>query len=258
MLVESLLSDRFETSLDDTVALVIGGTRTVGEGITRMLLKCGASVVVSSHDREQLRALKNRIAPADQDHLLCVSANASKQIGAQEVRRTIDRDFEGQLDLVVAAVDNEDRGRTLKDLKLDTWNRLIDRHLTSHLVLAKTFLPLLQNGGQYLVIGRTAGQDSSLGTGPLSAIEAAKRALARSLAAEEEGSGATVTELVLGPLWPPDQENEHDGGITAEEVGLFVASLVETSSQEDIGDTIHLSNRMGLMEELQKLPIFDS
>jgi NAD(P)-dependent dehydrogenase (short-subunit alcohol dehydrogenase family) len=257
MLVESLLSDRSQTSLDDAVALVVGGTGAVGDGITRMLLKCGASVVVPSHDREQLQALKDRIAPAEQDHLLCVPANASKQIGALEVRRTIDQHFEGPLDLVVAAVEKEDRGRTLKDLKLDAWNRLIERHLTSHLVLARTFLPLLHDEGRYLMIGRTDEQDSSLGTGPLSAIEAAKGVLARSLAAEEGESGPNVTELTLGSLWPRDREDEHDGGITAEEIGLFVACLMETG-QEDIGGRIHLGTRMHLMEELQKLPIFNS
>jgi NAD(P)-dependent dehydrogenase (short-subunit alcohol dehydrogenase family) len=255
--MEPLLSDRFQTSLDDTVALVVGGTRTVGEGITRMLLKCGASVVVPSHDREQLQALRGRLAPADQERLVCVPANALKAIGAQEIRRTIDRHFDGPLDLVVAAVDDEDRGRALQDLTLDSWNRLVDRHLTGHLVLARTVLPLLHEEGRYLMIGRTDGQDVASGTGPLSAIEAAKMVLARSLATEEGESGADVTELVLGPLFHPDQEGERDGGITAEEVGLFVTCLMEMSGQEEIGKTIRLGTRRHLMEELQKLPIFD-
>ena len=223
-----------------------------------MLLKCGASVVVPSHNREHWQALTERIVPDDHERLIGIPANATKRIGAQEVRRTISRRFDGQLDLVVAAVDSRVPGPALKDLELDSWNQLVERHLTSHLVLAQTFLPLLRRGGRYLIIGRATGQGLSFGTGPLPAIEAAKMVLARTLAVEEEEGGANVTELVLERVGPSDREEDSDGWISVEEIGLFVACLMEVSSQEDLGQTIHLGNRMHLMEELQGLPIFDA
>jgi len=236
-------SGRVRGALEGRVALVAGGAGEVGEGVVRMLLGAGATVVVPSRSWERLEALAARLEPGLRARLEAHELAVGTPEGAAELRRRIEP--RGRLDLVVASLGGWWRGGPLTEVSLDTWRRILDDNLTCHFVVARTFLPLVvASGGSYVLVNGAASRIPVAGSGPVSVAASAQIMLKDVLVAETRGTAARVCTLVIDT--PVRTRSRPDGGpewLSAEEVGELVLWVSSASGVEAAGANVPLDRR---------------
>ena len=160
--------------LTGKTAVVTGGVRGVGAGISRALLDAGADVVaVARREPETLPEAGGRTATF-------ASLDARDADAVQEFADGLDR-----ADILV----NNAGGapfRPIADGPLRTHIKIIELNLTTALIMARALRPkLLESGGGSVVnIGSVSGMRPSPGTAAYGAAKAGMQSLTQSLAVE--------------------------------------------------------------------------
>ena len=228
--------------LAGTVALVAGGAGGVGEGIVRGLLDAGADVVVPSRDPDRLDALAERLGRPPALH--GVRGDVGDPDGAAAVRDEV-RERYGRLDAVVASVGGWWQGADVVDAELDVWERLWRNNVRTHVVIARTFVPLLRErpAASYLVVNGDAAESPVAGAGPTASAAAAQLMAARTLAAELAETSVRVNVLLLGPVATRHRAEAPADWLTADEVGRFAAHLAGPGGAMVSGSVIRLPRR---------------
>lgn len=229
--------------LDGKTALIAGGTGGVGEGIVRTFLNEGATVVVPSRSDDRLQQLVDQLDNSATEHLMPIVGDFSDTEAAEELRHQILNKV-GQLDAVVASLNgrwNEDV--PLVKTSLDDWRRMIDSNLTAHFIAAKTFLPVLDRGSSYTLIGGGAALKAMPNYGPVCIPAAAEVMLTQVLIEEMKGSGVRINEVILNSyiLTRERDGTGHPEWITADEVGRYTAWLASDEASMVSGTIIHLN-----------------
>jgi 3-oxoacyl-[acyl-carrier protein] reductase len=181
--------------LDGKTALVTGGTRGIGAGISRSLALSGARVMAcyrSDHAAaEKLRSDvdgtgSHQVLPADVTDPAAV-AGLAERIGAEF----------GSLDVLVhcaGAISHV----PVAELEPAEWHRVLDTNLTAAFLLVHALLPKLSDGASVVLIGSGS---ASVGV-PLRAHYTAAKAglvgLARSLSKEVGARGIRVNVVASG------------------------------------------------------------
>jgi 3-oxoacyl-[acyl-carrier protein] reductase len=139
--------------LDSKIALIAGGTGSVGEGIVRAFLKQGATVVIPSRTAERLEQLRGYLGELAKDRFIPVTGDMSETETAERLRDEVLNKV-GRLDAVVASLNGRwNENLPLIKVSLADWRRMLDSNLTSHFIAARTFLPVLERGSSYTLIG---------------------------------------------------------------------------------------------------------
>ena len=175
--------------LEGRTAVVTGGARGVGAGISRAFLEAGADVVaVARREPESLPEAGGRTARF-------VSLDARDADAAQA--------FADGLERVDVLVNNAGGGPflPLTDGALRTHVKIIELNLTSALIMSRVLQPrMLEGGGGSVVnIGSVSGVRPSPGTSAYGAAKAGLHSLTRSLAVEW-APHVRVNTLVLGMI----------------------------------------------------------
>ena len=134
--------------LSKRVALVLGGSRGIGAGITETLCAAGAAVVFTYWDRPEFQAAREALLQrlADQGGAVqAVSANAcDAQQTAAVVRDVVAR--HGRIDYLVCVV-----GQTLQrdpaEITDDSWRQFIDLNLSAAFYGVRAVLPHMERAG---------------------------------------------------------------------------------------------------------------
>lgn len=235
------------TDLSGRVALVAGGAGAVGEGIVRGFLRAGATVIVPSRTADRLLTLRDRLAgrPGDRGgRLLTVEGDVGTVDGAARVRdRALDES--GRLDAVVASVGGWWQGPPLVEVDPETWRRVLDANLTTHFLLARTFLPVLREraGASYLAITGDAADHPTKGASLVSVAASGLLAMVRSLALELADTPVRVNALYLGPLITRNRPEGPAEWLTADEVGAYAAHLASDEGAMVSGSVVPLLRR---------------
>jgi NAD(P)-dependent dehydrogenase (short-subunit alcohol dehydrogenase family) len=240
------------SNLEGKITLVAGGAGEVGEGVVKALLERGATVVVTSRDKEKLAALRGRTGGPERDRLLTFAGEIGILEGAESIRDTVLDRF-GGLDVVVASIGRWWQGAPLTGVSLDTWNTILRNNLTSHFIVARTFLPVLADrpGSSYVFINGDACDVPVPNSGPISIVAAAQLMMKDVVAAELGGQGARVNSLVIGtPVVTRSRKKVEPGWLTAGEIGRYVAYLASSDASHVNGESIHFNDR----GQLEKLP----
>lgn len=225
--------------MSDRTVLVAGGAGAVGEGVVERFLAADWRVIVPSRSQARLDAQRDRLGtPENLTGLLGDVGNAN---GASAMRDLLKA--EGvRLNAVVASIGGWRSGPLLVDTPLDDWGAVLEGNLTSHLVVAQAFLPMLPPGSAYtMVVGDTA-EAPVRGAGPVSVAAAGVLMLSRSLALESTGKGVRVNALVLGPVKTRRAAGRYDW-ITSDEVGETALWLSSPAGRGVSGAAIHMLNR---------------
>ncbi|MFI0989508.1 SDR family oxidoreductase [Streptomyces exfoliatus] len=180
------------TDLSGSVAVVTGGTRGVGAGITRALLEAGAEVVTC--------ARRPPDTPVEADgrtaRFLPVDLRDPAAVGDFFARV---RDDHGRLDLLV----NNAGGtpyRMLGDGGAERQARVVELNLLAPLTASLAAYEVMRHqsgGGAIVMIGSVSGTRPSPGTAAYGAAKAGLDSLARSMAVEW-APRIRVNTLVLG------------------------------------------------------------
>lgn len=230
--------------LEGKITLIAGGTGGVGEGITQAFVKEGATVVVASRKKENLEKLRDSIVASTERFVPIVGDMSDTDSADILLNQVLDK--VGRLDAVVASLNGRwNENIPLTKTSLDDWKRMLDSNLTSHFIAARTFLPVLQRGSTYTLIGGGAADKAIPNYGLVCIPAAAEIMLTNMLIEENKGSGVRINEVVLNSLIAT-RERPNDGHpewLTADEVGRYTAWLASDEASMVTGSIIRLYQR---------------
>jgi 3-oxoacyl-[acyl-carrier protein] reductase len=160
-------------SLSGKQALVTGAGRGIGREIALVLARAGAKVALASRTEAELLAVAGEIE-ADGGTAVVHAADIADEKSVQALARALATEW-GYLDVLVNNAATFAR-RTLADLSLDDWNRVIATNLTGSFLVTRETLPLMRKakGGTIVFLSSTAGKR---GYGEGSAYAASKHGL---------------------------------------------------------------------------------
>ncbi|MGH3319611.1 MAG: SDR family oxidoreductase [Streptosporangiaceae bacterium] len=228
--------------LNGRVALVAGGAGAVGEGVVRSFLDAGATVVVPSRSEERLRSLRERVG--DDKRLMTLVGDVGDPTGAEDVRGRVLEETK-RVDAVVASVGGWWQGPRLTGVDMETWRRVLDNNLTTHFVLARTFLPVLRerSGTAYLVIVGDAADHPVDGASLVSVSASGVLGMFRALSAEMADTPVRLNALYLGPLRTRARPDGDPTWLSADEVGAYAAYLASGEGAMVSGSVVPLLSR---------------
>lgn len=221
--------------------LVAGGAGEVGEGIVRQLLSRGHRVLVQSRRLKKIQELAERLG--NPEDLIAIAGDIQTERDMESLQDAIG-ETGYELDGVVASIGSWWSGPNLVDLDLLTYQHVMNERLTTHFLIAKAFLADLQDraGASYLFIHSAAGYIPIPGSGPVSIAGAAQAMMKDVFAKELEGKAVRVNQLtMMGSIGTRSHPNPDPEGLTNDDVGRYVAYLVEADSVR--GETIKFSHR---------------
>lgn len=185
------------TDLTGRVCLVTGGGRGIGAASARALARAGATVVLSSRDRERLELAAAEIVGAG-GRAEVLPCDLSGESAAALVDETVER--HGRLDVLVHAAGNQIRKPTA-EFTLADWDAVMDVHLRAGFVLAQTAARHMVARGSGAVVFVGSMTSERLGHPSTVAYAAAKSGLlglARTLAVEYAADGVRVNTVLPG------------------------------------------------------------
>lgn len=191
--------------LKGRVALVTGGGRDVGAGISKMLAASGATVAVNYHgSKADAEAVVSDIEKAG-GNAKAYQADVSDANVVKQLVANIQSDF-GGLDILVNNAGLVFRKR-FSETTVEDWQKQINTCLYGALNCCHSAGPLLEASGRGRIIS-IMGDSSRVGESGLALAAAARAgtiALMKSLAREWGRSGVTANSLALGLI-----ETAHD------------------------------------------------
>ncbi len=227
--------------LSGRTVVVVGGTGGVGEGVVRTLVNDGATVIATGRDAGRLAALRERVEIEDDaGSLLTEVLDTEAELDTQVARITAQH---GKLDGVILSVASwGEQGRKPALALTDReWDSLIDSNLTSIFRLLRAFVPALKPTGMLAHLNGLSADLPFPGAAGVALSAAATKSLTRTIAAELNGRGPRIYQVILGVVRTrARQEAGVDDlhWIDGEEIGAHLAGLVSGTSPLG-GTTVH-------------------
>lgn len=185
-----------EIRLDDRRVLVTGAARGLGESFARALVAAGARVVISDVLHERGQALAAELGEAAHYVPLDLLDGDSIRAGVDAAAQAL-----GGLDGLInnAAITNSG-GKTMDELSVDTWDRVMDVNVRGTWLVTAAARPHLAASGSGRVVN--IASDTALWGAPRLLAYAASKgaviAMTRSLAREMGTDGTTVNAIAPG------------------------------------------------------------
>lgn len=192
--------------LQNRVAVVTGAGQGVGEGIARRLASQGARVVIAARRAATGEPVAEAIR-RDGGEAMCIVTDVAESASIQVcVEKTVDQ-F-GRLDIMVHNAFTGGRPHRLEDADLDVhweamsrtavWASLVCAQASYEHLVASSARPPGTGGGRLILVTSPSGVEGSANIPLYSAVKAAQRSIAKSLAREWGPHGVTVN--CLGPV----------------------------------------------------------
>lgn len=185
--------------LEGRVAVVTGGTRGIGKGISLALAKAGADVAaIYRRDEEAAKETVREIESLSRKSL-AISADVSDH---ESVKQAIEKTIEtfGKIDILINNAGIASRGNSVFDTDLKELKRVIDTHVFGSYYFTQAVLPVMrqQPRGDIIFISSVAAESLMANGGPYNMAKAAMEALAMTLAKEEMPNGIRVNVIRPG------------------------------------------------------------
>jgi NAD(P)-dependent dehydrogenase (short-subunit alcohol dehydrogenase family) len=180
-------------SMQNKVALVVGGAKGIGLATAQALAAAGASVVLTGRREAELLAAAEKIGPSAQG----VAADAASQADLERVVDAVRRRH-GRIDALVLNAGLSEPA-TIAEATAEHFDRHFAVNVRGALFGIQAALPVLGEGASVVLIGSIA---DAMGVTPFStyaATKAALRSYARSWAAELAPRRIRVNVVAPGP-----------------------------------------------------------
>jgi NAD(P)-dependent dehydrogenase (short-subunit alcohol dehydrogenase family) len=166
--------------LQDRVALVSGGSRGIGAGITRTLCKAGCFTLFTHTGNPKQKKRVDSLL----DEIRAFGGEAREipldALDAEGTRKQVDALVEekGHIDILVLNV-GKNRERLVEDMTDEGWKRFIDLNLSSAYFGIRAVIPhmLQQSHGRIILIGSSAAFDGGGGAIDYAAAKAGMRGM---------------------------------------------------------------------------------
>lgn len=231
-----------KTSLQGKVAVVTGGSRGIGRGISLYLAEAGADVAVNYRKEagaaeEVVTAIRNMGRRA-----MAFQADVGEFDRLKEMARRTKDEF-GKIDILVANAGRTCQVATIVDMTLDNWEKVLHTNLSGVVYTIKAFVPYIRDKGGSVVLISSIEADAAIPEhAPYAVSKAGVSMLGRILAKEEAQYGIRVN--IVAP-----------GLIDTSMGGLLIKSLGDERAQHMLNSEI-LLKRMGQPSEMAALVAF--
>ena len=186
-------------SLKGRVAIVTGGGRGIGKGISLALAEAGADIaVIYRRDEEAAKETVKKIE-AFSRKAAAIRADAADYESVKEaVTKTVET-F-GKIDILVNNAGIASRGNSVLDTDVSELKRVIDTHVYGSFYFSKSVLPVMrqQPRGDIIFISSVGAELLNAYGSPYNMAKAAMEALAMTLAKEEKPNGIRVNVIRPG------------------------------------------------------------
>ena len=186
--------------LKGRVAFVTGGASGIGLGLSRMLVRCGARVVIASRNEENIKAAQAEIEAEGGEALAIRLDVRDYDSVAAAVDQTVAR-F-GGLDIMIANAAGNFVAPTA-EMSPNAWRTVIDIDLngTFHCCrAAHGALAASPHGGRIIAISTMRALEGWPGCGHAGAAKAGVMSLMRTLASEWGPDGIRCNTVAPGPI----------------------------------------------------------
>ena len=219
-------------SRHDTVAglkvLITGSSSGIGRATAELLLQRGAAVVGIARDHAKFAPDSERYEPVTLD-LSNLDATATALDDLARAHQD-----------VAAVISNAGAGRfgALEQFSALQIRHDIDLNLTSHLLLARSFIPVLKrrNGGDLIIIGSAAALRGARKGSVYCAAKFGLRGAAQALADECSRRGVRVTLVNPGFVRTPffdaldfEPADEPGSALTPEDIAAKLLEILESA-----------------------------
>jgi 3-oxoacyl-[acyl-carrier protein] reductase len=214
-------------------ALVTGGSRGIGRAIVLDLARSGASVAaVFQRPSEAVESLSAELKTIGGDSYTA-QADVSDEASVTALVSGV-RERYGRIDTLVnnAGVVSH---RTLADLDLAEWRRIIDVNLTSMFLVTKAVVPAMPSGGSIINLTSAVAERGMVGRTHYTASKTGIIGFTRSLCKEMGPKGIRANAVAPGII-----ETDQAAGLTPEGRARYagLAALGRLGKSEDISGVV--------------------
>jgi len=220
------------SSLTGKVALVTGGSRGIGFATARHLLEQGASVAITGTSEEHLATAEQDLRGSGNVLPLRADVRQNDEVAAA-VAAVVSR-F-GGLDVLV---NNAGVGvfRSVADMSVDEWHRVIDTNLTGVFYCCHAALPHLRarGGGWIINISSLASKNPFVNAAAYCASKSALNAFSEALMQEVRYEGIRVAYVLPGSVntgFGGLANTKATGALLPEDVAQVIVDLVAHPSR---------------------------
>jgi len=229
-----------EKSLEGKVAVITGGGQGVGLGIAKEFIAQGASVVITGRHKATLDETVGVLGPKSAGVVADVSKLAEMETMFANVMTK-----HGRLDIVVANAATNANG-PLGTITEEQWDHTFNTNAKGVLFSVQPALPLMKDGGTFVIIGSTASIQPPPAMSLYSGAKAAIRCMVRSWIQDIKGSGVRINLLSPGAIDTPSLRSALESASGADKVDAAVKKMGE-------GNPI---GRLGNPREIGKATVF--
>ena len=220
------------SSLTGNVALVTGGSRGIGLATARHLLEQGASVAITGTSEEHLASAEQDLRP--RGAVLPLRADVRQYGDVESAVATVVSTF-GGLDVLV---NNAGVGvfRSVADMSVDEWHRVIDTNLTGVFYCCHAALPRLRarGGGWIINISSLASRNPFVDAAAYCASKSALNAFTEALMQEVRYEGIRVAYVLPGSVntgFGGRANTKSSGALLPEDVAQVIVDLIAHPSR---------------------------
>ncbi len=200
--------------LSDKTAIVTGGGRGIGEGISRVLAREGANVVVMGRHVEEVEGVARSINESG-GVAMPVVADVTDWPSLEAMARIVVQRH-GGIDILVNNAGIEGPPRMLVDLSAEQWDEVLGVNLRGVFLCCKAVLPAMtaRNGGRIINIGSIAGRRMTFfGSADYTVSKYGVEGLTQHLAWELADRQITVNSVLSGRRRHAADAGEHHPGL---------------------------------------------
>ena len=188
-----------EQKMSGKVALVTGGSRSIGAAIAKRLAADGASVAITYTKGADAAASVIKEIEGAGGKAIAIQADAADP---DAVKAAVEKTFAtfGRLDVLVNNAGTA-IPKPFEEATLEEMNRVIDINLRGVLVATQAALKHMGDGGRIITIGSAVGERVlTPGLVPYAATKGAVKIFTQGLAREVGSRGITVNNVQPGPI----------------------------------------------------------